>query len=157
MNKDWKGNTQSVMATLNSSSHSTSERAEFDYYATPKKAVEELLKLEKFDHIIWEPACGEGHIVNILKEQGYKVRASDIIKRGNHEVFDFLKAESWKYSIITNPPFAIATEFIKKALEIIPIGRKVAFFLRIQFLEGVKRRALFDTQPPIRIGYHLEI
>lgn len=46
--KDWIGSTQNVMATLNASSHSKEEREQNDYYATPPKAVEQLLKLENF-------------------------------------------------------------------------------------------------------------
>lgn len=153
--KDWKGNTQSVMATLNASSHSTKERAELDYYASPKKAVDELLRIEDFYLAtpIWECASGENHISSVLTTNGYTVRSSDIINRANNEVYDFLSVEnkSWSGHILTNPPFALATDFIEKALEIIPTGNKVAFFLRVQFLEGVRRRKLFDSQPPIRV------
>ena len=55
--KDRKGNTQSVMATLNSSSHSKEQRANNDYYATDPKAVTMLLELEEFSDLILEPAC----------------------------------------------------------------------------------------------------
>lgn len=152
MNKDWKGNTQSVLATLNASCHSDEDRAKFDYYTTPKLAVEELLKLEKFSPIIWEPACGELAISNILEEFGYKVRSSDIIDRANNEVLDFLSTEEkWEHDIITNPPFSMSTEFVEKALSIMEEGSKLAFFLRIQFLESVKRRKLFEVSPPKRI------
>ena len=50
--------------------------------------------------------------------------------------------------IITNPPYKYATEFVRKALEIIPNGNKVAMFLKIQFLEGKERRKLFEEYPP---------
>ena len=49
---------------------------------------------------------------------------------------------------MTNPPFRYALEFVHKALELIPDGRKVVMFLRIQFLEGKARRKLFDEHPP---------
>lgn len=151
-NKDWKGNTQSVMATLNSSSHSINDRAEFDYYATPKSAVEDLIKLETFNKEIWEPACGELAISSVLEENGYKVRSSDLINRVDNEQLDFLESkEKWNGDIITNPPFAFSTEFIYKAMELINDGNKIAFFLRIQFLESVKRRVLFNLHPPRRI------
>ena len=151
INKDWTGNTQSVMATLGSSSHSNKDRPETDYYATPELAVRELLKLEKFSSAIWECACGELHITKILEESGYTVRSSDIIDRVGNEVCDFLDSKQWDSDIITNPPFAKATEFLEHALNILPNGSKIAFFLRIQFLEGVKRRAIFNENPPIRI------
>ena len=48
-------------------------RETFDYYATDPKAVEMLLKLEQFAPVIWEPACGEGHISKVLQAHGYQV------------------------------------------------------------------------------------
>ena len=50
--KDWIGDTQSVMATLNSSNNTDSIREKNDYYATPPKAVEQLLELESFQNNI---------------------------------------------------------------------------------------------------------
>lgn len=150
--KDWIGGTQNVMATLNSSHNTDKERAERDYYATPRKAVEELLGLEKFNHNIWECAAGELHISDILENAGYNVRSSDIIeRRASVEEYDFLQAKEWHGDIVTNPPFAKATEFLEKALSIVHDGAKIVFFLRIQFLEGVKRRALFEKHPPRRV------
>ena len=148
--QDWTGNTQSVMATLNASNHSGGERADNDYYATPAKAVYGLLGVEQFSKNIWEVACGEGHISDILKKNGYNVLSTDLIWRGygDGEV-DFLRTNrSYDGDIVTNPPFKYATEFVRKALETVQIGNRVAMFLRIQFLEGVKRRKLFDEQPP---------
>lgn len=154
-NKDWTGNTQSVMATLNASSHSANDRANYDYYATPAKAVECLLELESFSSKIWEPAAGELHISNVLKQNGYEVYSTDIIDRTNGGLVekDFLSSSTgdWEGDIITNPPFAIATDFIEKALEIVPENSKIAFFLRVQFLEGVRRRKLFEHSPPVRV------
>lgn len=152
--KDWTGGTQAVMATLNASSHATTgERGFRDYYATPLKAVTELLRLERFGPEIWECACGEMAISKPLIESGYSVRSSDIEDRGDNEIFDFLGIDnqSWGGDIVTNPPFAKATEFLEKALSIVTDGAKIAFFLRVQFLEGVKRRTLFEKHPPRRV------
>lgn len=77
----WTGNTQSVMATLNASSHSPSDRETNDYYATPPNAVIQLMQREKFSHNILEPACGEGHISQTLELIGHKVLSSDLIDR----------------------------------------------------------------------------
>ena len=147
-NKDWKWNTQSVMATLNASSHSEWDRAELDYYATPPFAVEKLLEKETFNNKILEPACWEGHISKVLIEKWYNVESSDIIYRGFPENgksvgdnwVDFLNNQnSFNWDIITNPPYAMSTEFIEKSLEIIPEWNKIAMLLRVQFLESVKR------------------
>ena len=65
-NKDWRGGRASVFKTLGASNHTDHERAHGDYYATEPKATEWLLKLEKFNGPILEPACGEGHISKVL-------------------------------------------------------------------------------------------
>lgn len=44
-----------------------------------------------------------------------------------------------------------AREFIEKALQRIPEGKKVAMFLKIQFLEGKARKKLFTKYPPKKI------
>jgi len=39
-----------------------------DYYATPPSATKKLLENETFSKFILEPACGEGHISEVLKQ-----------------------------------------------------------------------------------------
>ena len=56
-----------------------------DFYATDKRAIEELLNREKFRTTVYEPACGQGHIGKVLKEYGYEVKATDICYRGYGE------------------------------------------------------------------------
>ena len=60
-----------VFKTIGSSNHTPDERAKHDYYATDPQAVEMLLTLEAFAPVIWEPACGEGHISKVLAAKGY--------------------------------------------------------------------------------------
>lgn len=155
--KDWTGNSKAVYSTLAASNHSETERVDNDYYATPPKAVEELLKREQFNHYVWECAVGGGHIADVLKEYGYKVKSSDIIDRGysDTEIADFLFTErdknDFSRDIITNPPYSMATEFVRHALDISMDATKVAMFLKIQFLESKKRYELFKEYPPKRV------
>lgn len=153
MGKDWVGNKNSVFRTLGASNHSLGEREENDYYATEPKATEWLLKLETFNGPILEPSCGEGHISEVLIRGGYQVVSRDLIDRGYGEVADFLSIDNteWNGDIITNPPYKYGCEFVEKALQIIPDGHKVAMFLKVQFLEGKRRRKMFDIMPPKRI------
>jgi len=109
------------------------------------------LELETFNKNIWECACGEGHLSKALQEKGYDVKSTDLIDRGFGDgQIDFLGTENqeWNGDIITNPPFIAAQEFVEKSISIIPKGKRVAMFLRIQFLEGVKRRQMFNQFPP---------
>lgn len=159
MNKDWTGNKNSIYTTLGASNHTDKEREQNDYYATEPKALELLLPFETFSPYVWECACGEGHLSEVLKAHGYKVKSSDIIDRGYPatEVIDFLKVNKADIKndvsrdIITNPPYKYAKEFVEKALEISMDGTKIAMFLKVQFLEGKARRELFEKHPPKRI------
>ena len=156
MTKDWTGNKKSIYATLAASNHTTKEREINDYYATEPKALELLLELETFSPYVWECACGEGHLSEVLKSHGYKVRSSDIVNRGyiGTETLDFLKIkkedikQEISRDIITNPPYKYAKEFVEHALNISMDSTKIAMFLKVQFLEGKARRKLFDKHPP---------
>lgn len=146
--KDWTGNSKSVHVTNTRSIDSQVN----DYYATSPDAVSMLLELESFSRFIWEPACGEGHISEVLKKHGYTVYSTDLIDRGygNGTHGDFLthSMDFWDGDIITNPPYKYAREFVEKALDTVTDGHKVAMFLKLTFLEGQARRTLFKTNPP---------
>lgn len=141
-----------VFTTLGSSNHALENRETFDYYATEPKAVEMLLELERFAPLIWEPACGEGHISKVLQAHDYEVISTDLVYRGfgNPEPLDFLKEtlDGFEGDIITNPPYSVGLEFVQRALESVRPGGKVAMFLKVQFLEGQKRGAFFKDAPP---------
>lgn len=148
--KDWTGNSSIRNCNLRSSN-----AEQHDYYATEPKAVELLLEHERFDHYIWEPACGEGHISKVLIDHGYNVLSTDLIDRGfGIGRIDFLAItpEENKFGvprdIITNPPYKYAKEFVEHALDISMDGVKVAMFLKLTFLEGQSRRKLFRERPP---------
>lgn len=133
----------------------TAIREENDYYATHPKAMHDLLKYESFNKNIWEPACGEGNLSEVLKEYGYNVFSTDLINRSDYpdQVLDFLESSiSFDGDIITNPPFKYTNEFILKALESIPAGNKVAMFLKLNYLSGKRRyREIYSQQPPYRV------
>lgn len=148
--KDWQGNSVSVFSGLGATNHSKSQRQSEDYYATSPKAVKLLLELENFNENILEPCCGEGHISKTLEAAGYSVKSMDLIDRGYGESgINFLEYwKPWNGDIITNPPYKYAQEFVEHSLGIIPEGRRVAMFLKIQFLEGKSRREMFNKNPP---------
>ncbi len=148
--KDWTGNKNSIYSCLGASNHTIEDRQEEDYYATDPIAADLLLNEEVFNNKIWECACGEGHLSKIFIKKLYNTKSTDIIDRGFGDVYDFLsiKNNNWDGDIITNPPYKFATEFIEKALDIIPTGNKVAMFLKLTFLESKKRKKLFEKNPP---------
>lgn len=148
---DWTGNSKSVHVTLGANNHSEKERVDKDFYATDPKAVKYLLEKESFSNSILEPCVGAGHIAEVLKDNGYNVMAMDIVDRGYPYtiVQDFLEYnEKFGGDIITNPPYKQALDMVQHSLELISDGHKVAMFLKIQFLEGKKRREFFKEYPP---------
>lgn len=148
MQQDWVGNKNSIFKTLGSSHHTADEREPNDYYATDPIAIDLLLNEEQFSNV-WEPACGEGHLSKRLIHHRVESKSSDLINRGYGEVIDFLDYKgTWDGDIITNPPYRFSKEFIEKAISIVPDGRKVAMFLKVQFMEGKARKILFKNYPP---------
>ena len=141
-------NKQSVFSTLGARNYAKTDREEHDYYATPAVAVEELLKVEDFYDTILEPACGEGHIAEVLRAKGFSVYSSDLIDRNYGKVKDFFEYQHTSSDIITNPPYKYAKEFVEHSLEITENKAKIAMLLKLQFLESKKRRELFDKFPP---------
>lgn len=154
MNKDWTGNKATTFANLGASSHSEKEREIHDYYATDPKTIEPLFNKEQFSNIIWECACGEGHLSKAMEEYGKAVYSTDLIDRGyGYGGVDFLKEQrECNGDIITNPPYKYAQEFVEHSIELIEKSNlknlKVAMFLKLTFLEGKKRKKLFEKYPP---------
>jgi hypothetical protein len=135
-----------------------------DNFPTPPWATRGLL-----EHVIaeagpfrkmtcLEPACGAGHMARPLKEYFGKVRASDVHAYGYGTVADFLTAPLEAAStdwVITNPPFRLAEEFIKRSL--IAARHGVAILARTVFIESVGRyREIFEHTPPTKFAQFTE-
>lgn len=139
--------------SLGASSHAIEEREKDDYYATEPKAIRLLMELEPFNKKIWEPACGEGHLSEEMKNFGCEIWNTDLVDRGYGEVLDFLESNvEWDGDIITNPPYKYAQAFVEKAYNSLKPGGKLALFMGIQFVEG-KGRGNFLKQYPIKKVY----
>jgi len=141
-----------TFTAIGASNHTEKEREINDFYATEPKAAELLLEQEEFAPTIWECACGQGHLSEVFKKHGHEVISTDLFYRGygDPEPLDFLTEtlDGFDGDIITNPPYKYALEFVQKALESVKPGRKVAMFLKLQFLEGKKRKGFYQQTPP---------
>jgi hypothetical protein len=129
----------------------TRKRVKNDFYATPPEATKAILDKEILKGSILEPACGQGHISKILKQyySNSEIISTDLIHRNYGQGgIDFLTYDyDRKFdNIITNPPFALAQEFIERGLEL--ANKKVIIFAKIQLLESDKRYKLFKKYPP---------
>ncbi len=129
-----------------------------DYFPTPPWATRAL-----FRHVlralgveavgsVWEPACGEGHMAEVIDEFAQApVTASDVFGGYGYgsAALDFVNDQprvkaDW---IITHPPFNLACDFTLRALDLATAG--VAMLVRTQWIEGIERyERLFREQPP---------
>ena len=128
------------------------DRVENDYYATQPSSVEDLLLKENVHGRVLEPCVGGGHIADVLKTVADRVDCTDLVDRGydGTVVLDFLEQNvspiyDW---VVTNPPYKLAQDFIEQSLRATKDGGHVAMFLKIQFLEGNKRKLFFEETPP---------
>ena len=163
--KDWKGNSNSLRAAISvKSPNSTNEREQDDFYATDPEALQKLLdhcsawlyntldmikpsvgKIQDKIHLvmpIWECACGNGNLAEVLVNNGFIVWATDLKDRGygQNRNIDFLNTIKTNNPVIlTNPPYSLATEFIENALEILPEGGLYIALMNITYLAGQKR------------------
>ncbi len=119
-----------------------------DLYETPPVAVEALLRAENVPAIVWEPACGPGSIVRVLRASGRRVIATDLVDYASPDQdkagWDFLLEQSAPadvQAIITNPPFKNAGEFVSHALRLVP---SVMMLLRLAFIESQRRTGILD-------------
>ena len=133
-----------------SGQHTYADR-EQDCYETPPEAVEALLKVEQLPHDIWEPACGPGSIVRVLRAHGHEVVATDLhdYNFGVAEI-DFLSGGFIPVggAIVTNPPYQLAQRFVEQALKLCP---RVIMLLRLAFLESTKRTHILEHSGLARI------
>ena len=156
-NKDWTGNSNSIYKTLGASNHTANEREGNDYYATDPIAIDKLLDAVKLPRIIWECACGEGHLSKRLEDRGKWVMSTDLVDYGyGFGGIDFLKTNTliWdteRCAIVTNPPYKYAKEFVEHSLKLLKKGDMCCMFLKLTFLEGKARRELFKSTPPRQV------
>jgi hypothetical protein len=144
----WNFRNQSVGSRSNVEGYA---REKDDWFPTPPLATEKLLSVETFDGPLWEPACGDGAISKVLINHGYEVISSDLVDRGYGESpIDFLMEWTPRApNICTNPPFKLAVPFVQQSLHM--TTGKVAMLLKLAFLEGQERAALFQSSPLARV------
>jgi hypothetical protein len=128
-------------------------RDPFDFYITPAWGTEALLSKETFAGRVLEPCAGNGAISRVFEANGYDVESSDL--RRTEDVYgtpglDFLRREERIDNIVTNPPFNQAEAMVRHSLKL--ARHKVAFLLKLTFLESQERYSFFKSTP-LRMVY----
>ncbi len=138
----------SIQASQIMGGNGVKARKASDLYPTPPEVTVALMRFLKLPRStqIWEHACGQGDMVEALRDCGMLAYGTDI--RSGQDFLDSwqprntIAACSW---IITNPPFSLADEFIRHAAE---IGKPFAMLLKAQYWHAAKRAQLFREIPP---------
>lgn len=122
-----------------------------DFFPTPKWATFALMDNEPFKGDVWECACGDGAMSEVIAEAGHRVESSDLYDRGYGEIgHNFLATRRRAANIITNPPYNAAEGFVATSLK--QAQSKFALLLRLAFLEGANRtRTIFTAHAPSRV------
>lgn len=133
---------------LGARNYAKTDRHKEDFYATEPKATKLLCDVEQFNNRILEPCCGQGHMSEVLKSNGYSVTSYDLVDRGYGDTKDFFSLDHWDGDIITNPPYKNVLSYVKHAIDIVDDGAKVAMLLKVLFLEGKERGKYMLENPP---------
>lgn len=111
-----------------------------DACQTPAYALDPLLPYLPREWVIWEPACGEGLLVEALYDSGYRenqVVSSDILSGQNF--FEY-EPDNWD-CLITNPPFSIKDKWLKRCYE---LGKPFALILPAEIPGTAYAAVLFE-------------
>jgi len=106
-----------------------------DEVLTPECAINPLLPFLNKKWLVWECAWGQGSLAKHLKNKGFKVFGN-----GNNDFLDKDLFITQFDCIITNPPYSLKYEFLKRAYE---YGKPFAFLLPLTALEGKARGELY--------------
>lgn len=146
-----------------SSTNRGSDRHVSDYYITPEQTIKDFLDnflnvaLVNRGSYILDPSAGGDEInlpayPKVLKDYGfYNIKTSDIREdaKVDNKGVDYLKVNVEKFDIIiTNPPFNLSMEFIKKALDDVVNGGFVIMLLRLNFFGSQSRQKFFKENMP---------
>ncbi len=129
-----------------SSTHRGADRNPRDFYRTPEHAYQLLDPLLPRDVSYWEPACGDGRIIDWLRSTGRNAGGGDIEpQHAQFPAINFLHDETRREFIFTNPPFSLGIEFVDHALQVSP---EVLMLLPLNFAGSKKRHYWFRQHLP---------
>lgn len=127
-----------------------------DLFLTPpwggRTGGEIILEIDPAARSVWEPACGPGAMAHGLADYFPIVHTSDAYLYDGNVIHDFIGDAPSPYVadwIVSNPPFATAEMFIRRAYA--EARRGVAMLLRTGMLEGQGRHGLHYGDCPLTV------
>lgn len=155
-----------------SSTNRGATRSPLDFYRTPAWCVRALWAT--CPHLrgvteVYDPACGDGAILLALRDMdpvpglhlygsdvdmdraceaavaGFRVKALDYLSTSAGPMLGYVETRS---AVVMNPPYSLAEQFVRRALDIGHRARPVAALLRIAFLASQGRADWLATDAP---------
>jgi hypothetical protein len=111
-----------------------------DTYPTPLSAFEPLIPYLPKGGPLWEPASGDGRLIQAMRRAGLEADGNDIAHG-----YDFLADNQSRFAIVTNPPYSLGFRFAQHA---VAHAAHVFLLLRLNFLASRKRRCWFLLHEP---------
>lgn len=150
---------------MSSTKINSKKRIPNDYYVTPIDEIIKFIEAYGRKYIkgkILDNAAGGGTQSQMsypvaLTRFGFTCDTLDIRPDSRAEIIaDYLKYDCKGIydTIITNPPFSLAIEFIKKGLDDVKKNGHVIYLLRLNFLGSEKRNPFFIKYMPKAIVVH---
>ena len=157
-----------------SSTNRGTDRNKFDYYVTPQKDIVNFLEAFKRNHNdlenvknVLDPSAGGDQnnemsypeaikkvyfdwnveTLDIRTDSRAKYKGIDYLQRNINEILPDYKPDI----IFTNPPFNLAMDFIKKALNEVRTDGYVIMLLRLNFLGSKDRNKWLKSNMPHEI------
>lgn len=132
-------------------------------FETPRWAIESILDVELTTPYVLDPCCGLGAIGEVCRKRGLKMDECDIYdwsqllpQLSRVDPLDFWTTDffKWKkdlsaFTVIMNPPFSLAEEFVSYAQLL--GARKIICFQRQAWRESKSRRLWWEQNSPARV------
>jgi len=131
---------------------------DYEWYTETPECVDRFLDAEPLEGMTWDPACGRGNIPSRIIARGGEACGSDVVDRcsGKYAIHDFLDnyvtIVNATHNIVTNPPFSLAVDFVRRGLEL--VSGKVVVLQRLAWLEGKERGKFFAEAPLHHVWVH---
>jgi hypothetical protein len=152
------------------------EREPYDWYCEGERPVRQLLAAlpPPPNHLIYDPCCGRGNILDVFAKLGFKTLGSDLFDRADpcaHEPTRVSERHPWfkcditgglrhppflgrPTEVWTNPPYSYETDICERVMRSVldlPIIR-ACFLVPIAFLCSGERYGFFTKLRPSHIG-----
>lgn len=95
-------------------------------YYTPDYAMDYIYDAIKEFPRVWEPCCGEGHMVRYLENRGHTVIGTDISMGEEYNLWTYEPPKDSYDIIVTNPPFQKKK---KTMLRLFELGKPFAILM----------------------------